>query len=319
MRPCRFVIFSLLIVSCSLPIARPAAVETLPAPSKAAETASLPAALDSTETALPTLAATATVPPCDPSTADYCITAGVFRFSRPINPPGNDEIDPSYPYASTQKGKRDAHHGVEFQNAFGADVLAAGGGEVMFADADKTVKFSPWNNFYGNVVIIRHADGMFTLYAHLSAVLVQAGDEVEAGDVIGQVGMSGAATGPHLHFEVRQGSDYADYFATQNPELWLFPPQGTGALSITLKTGYEQNYERPLVITRYATGSDDPVYTYYTSAYARDFEFNPEDAVLGNLPPGRYKIAFNDPSGLKERFVFVEEGRLTEVIFVLDG
>ena len=319
MRPCCFVIFSLLIVSCNLPLSQTAAVETLPTPSKAVETVTLPTTLDPTETALPTLAVTQTPIPCDPYTADYCITAGVFTFSRPINPPGNDEIDLSYPYASTQKGKRDAHHGVEFQNAFGTEVLAAGDGEGAFADADGAVKFSPWNNFYGNVVIIRHPGDLFTLYAHLSNILVVPGQTLHAGDLIGNVGMSGGATGPHLHFEVRKGSDFTDYFSTQNPELWLFPPQGTGALSITLKTGYEQNYERPLVITRYASGSDDPVYTYYLSAYARDFEFNLEDAVLSNLPPGKYKVAFNDTSGLKERFVFVEAGKLTEVVFVLGG
>lgn len=257
--------------------------------------------------------------PCDPFTAEYCITNGQFLFQRPIQPPDNDRIDLSYAYASTQNGKRDPHHGVEFQNAFGTPVYAAGDGEVVFADADKTTKFSPWTNFYGNVVIIQHANDIYSLYAHLSSILVQAGDQVVAGDEIGQVGATGGATGSHLHFEVRTGSDYSDYFSTQNPELWMIPPQETGTLSITLKTSYEQNYERPLVITRYANESDDPIYTYYISTYTKGFEFNLEDAVLSSLPPGKYKIAFSDVSGLKERFVFVEAGRCTQVVFDLSG
>jgi hypothetical protein len=97
----------------------------------------------------------------------------------------------------------------------------------------------------------------------------------------------------------------------------MMPPPGTGALSITLQTGFEKNYERPLVISRYADASDELLYTYYITSYAKTFEFNVEDAVISNLVPGRYKIAFSDSSGLKERFVFVETGKLTQVFFDL--
>lgn len=244
---------------------------------------------------------------------------GTFIFQRPIQPPYNMVTDLTYAYASTQNGKRDPHHGVEFQNDFGTPVHAAGDGVVVFADVDKSVKFSPWTNFYGNVVVIRHAGEVYTLYAHLSTIAVRAGAEVKAGEVIGQVGQTGGATGSHLHFEVRTGSEYTDHFSTQNPELWMAPPSGTGAISITLQTGLDRNYERPLVISRYADTSDELLYTYYITSYTKTFEFNPEDAVISNLVPGRYKIAFGDISGLKERFVFVEEGKLTEVVFVLDG
>ncbi len=315
-----FTLLILLLVSCNLPSSESETIITMTAP--------IPTIITPTKTDFParTLVETPIPPtststpiPCDPVTTDFCITNGQFLFQRPIQPPDNDRIDLSYAYASTQNGKRDPHHGVEFQNAFGTPDYAAGAGEVVFADADKTTKFSPWTNFYGNVVIIQHANEIYSLYAHLSSILVRVGDKVTAGDEIGQVGATGGATGSHLHFEVRTGSAYADYFSTQNPELWMLPPQGMGALSVTLKTSYERNYERPLVITRYADGSDDPIYTYYITTYTKGFEFNPEDAVLSSLPPGKYKIAFSDYSGLKERFVFVEAGKLTEVVFDLDG
>ena len=316
-------IFALGIVSCNLPALDTAQTATASPVSIFTSTSTL---IPSTEHSLPVSSETPILPtltatpiPCDLSTADYCIANGQFLFQRPIQLPDNDRIDLSYAYASTQNGKRDPHHGVEFQNAFGTSVYAAGAGEVVFADADKTTKFSPWTNFYGNVVIIQHTNEIYTLYAHLSSILVRVGDTVNTGDEIGQVGATGGATGSHLHFEVRTGSAYADYFSTQNPELWMLPPQGMGALSVTLKTSYERNYERPLVITRYADGSGDPIYTYYITTYTKGFEFNPEDAVLSGLPPGKYKIAFSDSSGLKERFVFVEAGKLTEVIFDLDG
>jgi len=304
---------SLLIAACSLPSSTEVTIPTMTQTAPPSTPTIAP-----TATTLPTftpIPPTATVIPCDPLTADYCISAGGFIFQRPILPPDNNQVDLTYMYASTQNGKREAHHGVEFQNAFGTPVHAAGDGVVVFADSDKTTKFAPWTNFYGNLVVIQHADGIYTLYAHLSAILVQAGAEVKAGDVIGQVGATGGATGSHLHFEVRTGSAYTDYSSTQNPELWLMPPPGTGALSITLKTSYERNYERALVISRYAEDSDTILFTYYATTYTRGFERHPEDLVLNSLPAGRYKIAFSDSFGLQERFVRVEEGRLTEVVF----
>lgn len=313
-RPVLF-ICALILAACNLPIAAPAAVTIEPAatiPIPATQTETLPPS--ATFTVIPPTS-TATPIPCDPHTADYCITNGHLVFQRPILPPDNGKPDMSYLYASTQNGKRDAHHGIEFQNGFGTAVHAAGDGEVVFADADKTVKFAPWTNFYGNVIIIRHTGEVYTLYAHLSNILVLPGTQVKMGELIGQVGHSGGATGSHLHFEVRRGSAYTEYFSTENPELWFIPAQGMGALSITLVTGREKNYEHPLVISHYATGEDRIIFTQYISSYTKGFEHNPEDAALNNLPQGRYKIAFSDSSGLRERFVIVEAGLLTEVVF----
>jgi murein DD-endopeptidase MepM/ murein hydrolase activator NlpD len=315
MKPAIFTCFAILLISCNMPLS-PATAESDPVQSGTVSPTLQPTIVPPLSTSSPIPPSPTSTPiPCDPLTADYCISDGHFLFQRPIQPPGNDSVDLTYLYASTSNGKRDAHHGVEFQNAFGTQVHAAGDGVVAFADADRTVKFSPWNDFYGNAVIIRHQDEMYTLYAHLSAIMVQAGNQVKAGDVIGQVGATGGATGPHLHFEVRAGSDYEEYFSTENPVLWFIPQPGSGAISITLKTQSENNYEHPLVVMRLADGSDDALFTYYIKSYARGFEHNAEDAALDNLPAGRYKIALNDSSGLKERIVFVEAGRLTEVFF----
>jgi murein DD-endopeptidase MepM/ murein hydrolase activator NlpD len=56
---------------------------------------------------------------------------------------------------------------------------------------------------YGNLVVVRHTSGVTTLYAHLSKILVTSGRRVTGGAVVGLVGQTGDATGPHLHFEVR--------------------------------------------------------------------------------------------------------------------
>lgn len=88
------------------------------------------------------------------------------------------------------------HAGVDLAAKTGTPVGAATGGTVTHAGPAGT---------YGNLVTIRHADGFETRYAHLSAVNVQKGDTVIPGQEIGKVGSTGHSTGPHLHFELRQG------------------------------------------------------------------------------------------------------------------
>jgi murein DD-endopeptidase MepM/ murein hydrolase activator NlpD len=80
----------------------------------------------------------------------------------------------------------------------GTSIYAAADGVVIVAQSN-----GGWNGGYGNYVVIQHSNGTQTLYAHMSKVLVGTGSEVAQGDVIGRIGATGEATGPHLHFEVR--------------------------------------------------------------------------------------------------------------------
>ncbi len=85
------------------------------------------------------------------------------------------------------------HKGVDIAVAYGRDVRAAADGVVAFAGTQ---------NGYGNTVVVNHAGGRQTRYAHLSEQAVQAGDRVTEGQVLGKSGNSGRSTGPHLHFEL---------------------------------------------------------------------------------------------------------------------
>jgi len=87
------------------------------------------------------------------------------------------------------------HDGLDIAAASGTSVGAAAGGEVTYVG---------WSGDYGRLIRISHGDGIETGYGHLSGYAVEKGDRVAAGDVIGYVGSSGNATGPHLHFEVRK-------------------------------------------------------------------------------------------------------------------
>jgi murein DD-endopeptidase MepM/ murein hydrolase activator NlpD len=84
---------------------------------------------------------------------------------------------------------------------------------------------------YGLTVVVEHAPGLQTRYAHLSASLVRVGDEVTAGQPIGRAGRSGRATGPHLHFEVIQDGQRIDpeLAAARFAALDEFKPQRLAA------------------------------------------------------------------------------------------
>ena len=86
----------------------------------------------------------------------------------------------------------------------GSDISWSGCyGSPALASADGTVVAAGWGGAYGYRVIIDHGGGYQTVYAHCSALYVQAGQQVSQGDTIAAIGQTGNATGPHLHFEIR--------------------------------------------------------------------------------------------------------------------
>jgi murein DD-endopeptidase MepM/ murein hydrolase activator NlpD len=88
---------------------------------------------------------------------------------------------------------------VDLAAQSGTPIMAAADGQVIIA------KEGGWNGGYGSYVVINHDNGSQTLYAHMSQVAATVGEEVVQGQVIGYVGMTGDATGPHVHFEIRNG------------------------------------------------------------------------------------------------------------------
>jgi murein DD-endopeptidase MepM/ murein hydrolase activator NlpD len=98
------------------------------------------------------------------------------------------------------------HDGIDLSAPEGTRIGAAAPGTVIYAGAQSG---------YGSIVILRHEGGLVTLYAHCSALLVEEGATVKAGQAIAKVGQTGRSSGPHLHFEVREGT------RPRNPLLYL--------------------------------------------------------------------------------------------------
>jgi murein DD-endopeptidase MepM/ murein hydrolase activator NlpD len=92
-------------------------------------------------------------------------------------------------------GRMRFHEGVDIVAPRGAAIRAAASGKVVFAGR---------NHGYGNMVMLQHADGRRTLYAHAERLMVRTGQTVSSGQTIAAVGSTGHSTGPHLHFEVRE-------------------------------------------------------------------------------------------------------------------
>lgn len=308
--------FFLLLVACSArqPVAQVVQPTSIP-PTILLPTPTL-INIPRTATAPPTTILSTNTPiRCEPRAADYCITDDHFILQRPIQPPYNDSVDGTYRYASTVNGTRDPHHGIEIGNEYGSPVQAAGDGVVLFAGLDEEAVFSPWKNFYGNVIVIQHVDGLYTLYAHLSKIDVQAGQAVTMGEKIGEVGQSGAATGSHLHFEVRRG-DAENYFATLNPELWLHPKPGFGAMALSLVDDAGK-FQRGQLTLQYYSDANEALATFYVDTYHKSLALGVENAGLGDLPAGRYRIALLFNGHLYERWVAVQSGKLTQVVIVV--
>ncbi|MFC9842231.1 transglycosylase family protein [Streptomyces sp. NPDC060223] len=104
------------------------------------------------------------------------------------------------PYHATGSSWSKGYHtGVDFPVPTGTSVKSVAAGSVVSAG---------WGGSFGYQVVVRHADGRYTQYAHLSAISVKAGQSVAAGQRIGRSGSTGNSTGPHLHFEVRTGPGF---------------------------------------------------------------------------------------------------------------
>jgi murein DD-endopeptidase MepM/ murein hydrolase activator NlpD len=131
----------------------------------------------------------------------------------PAGWPVNGRLESGYGVRSDPFSREGAYHtGLDISASIGDRVAATADGVVVQAGMA--------GNYagYGRVVIVNHGNGYQTLYGHLLRVTVMPGQQIRQGDIVGEVGMSGRTTGPHLHYEVRVGA------APINPYRFLNKP-----------------------------------------------------------------------------------------------
>ena len=115
---------------------------------------------------------------------------------------GAPDITSTFGYRTDPfNGHAALHAGIDFRDPYGSPIRATAAGKVVTAGN---------GGGYGNMVEIDHGNGLSTRYGHMSAILVDEGQSVEAGTVVGRLGSTGRSTGPHLHYEVRVDDDAVD-------------------------------------------------------------------------------------------------------------
>jgi lysostaphin len=165
--------------------------------------------------------------PTKPANGKPPASAPVKPPAKPVAPPGEGEAASKSPtgnklppvperYAGAYRWPLDAgivssEYGERWGKLHKGIDIAADQGEPVYAMADGVVIYaSDGMRGYGNVVIVRHDANLSTLYAHNSALEVHAGDRVKQGELIALLGSTGHSTGPHTHFEIRNGDQPVD-------------------------------------------------------------------------------------------------------------
>jgi hypothetical protein len=254
-----------------------------------------------------------------------------YWFARPVD--SNAVNYGLFYYSYGSDGPENAwrvHHGIDMPNPIGESVRAAGPGTVLWAadgfrveQADGSISETTYS--YGNTVLIRHDFGyrgqpLYTLYAHLSAILVTRGQRVETGDIVGLVGDTGIVTGSHVHFEVRVGDN--SWYAVRNPILWMVPYSGHGTIAgRVVGADGELLFDADISVIDRESGRVVQTTTSYADADTnRDGKTDilsdavwQENFAAGDIPAGRYRVVTRIDGVPVARFVEVFEGTTTFV------
>ena len=237
-----------------------------------------------------------------------------------------DFADRTYLFGASKNNAYRVHHGLDMVNPTGTPVYAAASGTVIFAGKDSGTRFGPSTipNFYGNMVLVKlktqyHNQDVYYLNGHLDVVQVSEGQQVNEGDVLGKIGMTGTADGPHLHFEVRVGG--TTYANSRNAALWLKMLPGTGALVGKVTDAAGKPAPAAVVsLFKDITASDVQKYWGETSTYAVDplGKLNPDDdwnenIAITDLPVGYYELRVNLDGQTYVRHVTIRDGQTTSL------
>jgi len=228
---------------------------------------------------------------------DPSITESHFWLSKPLPGAGRTLINQRFPYGWDENGRLLLHNGVDVAEDLGTPVLAVADGSVVVAQSDLNAWYGWRCDWYGHLVVVEldetwQDQPIYVLYGHVLNLKVESGDRVTRGQPVAEVGFGGAATNPHLHFEVRIGENLFD--ATRNPMLWLNPGPTRGVIAGRLVDPEGRPWQGvPLALV----GSEGTAGRASTWSYLGDpqqlvnaDEGWAENFVFSDIQPGTYDI-----------------------------
>lgn len=221
-----------------------------------------------------------------------------FWMDKPLPGGGRYLINPTFPYGWDQSGRLVLHNGVDAGGGgLGTELPAVADGVVVTARSDENEWWGFRCNWYGQLVVLELDDKflgqpVYALYGHVLNIAVEEGERVSRGQTLAEVGFGGAATVPHLHFEVRVGEN--NYASTRNPMLWVRPPESRGLIAGRLIDPDGRPWQGVWIGAQNLSGEgieqvtwsylDDP-----TSLINPD-EVYAENFVFNDVQPGSYRL-----------------------------
>ncbi|WP_420631841.1 peptidoglycan DD-metalloendopeptidase family protein [Candidatus Leptofilum sp.] len=249
-----------------------------------------------------------------------------FNFIKPVPGGGRTIINKTFPYGSDGNGRYLLHNGIDIAGELGLPVLAVADGTVVVAQADDSALYGWRCNWYGHLIVLEldqtwQGQPIFVLYGHVLGLAVEVGQRVAQGEPIAEVGVGGAAIVPHLHLEVRVGTN--EFGSTRNPMLWIHPGPTRGVVAGRLVDPQGRPWQG-VTITLIDASEDEPLFIN-TYSYQGDPQnlINPdellaENFVFADVMPGEYTL-FVKLQGVEYRQpVQVVEGELTTVELVTE-
>lgn len=230
-------------------------------------------------------------------TPDAEVAQTHFWLSKPLPGAGRILINQRFPYGWDENGRLLLHNGVDMAEDLGTPVLAVDDGTIIVAQSDMNAWYGWRCDWYGHLVVLELDQKwqdlpVYVLYGHVLNLTVEVGQRVERGDQVAEVGFGGAATHPHLHFEVRIGDN--EFGATRNPMLWLDPGPTRGVIAGRIVDPEGRPWQGvPLaLVSRNGDGERYATYSYLGDPQKLS---NPdrgwaENFVFSDIKPGEYDL-----------------------------
>ncbi|MEM8859306.1 MAG: peptidoglycan DD-metalloendopeptidase family protein [Chloroflexota bacterium] len=247
-----------------------------------------------------------------------------FWMDKPLPGGGRYLINPTFPYGWDQSGRLVLHNGVDSGGGgLGTELPAVGDGVVVTARSDENEWWGFRCNWYGQLVVIEldekfYGQSVYALYGHVLNIAVEEGDRVRRGETVAEVGFGGAASVPHLHFEVRVGNN--DYISTRNPMLWVRPPDSRGVIVGRLVDPSGRPWQGVWISAQSLSeqGVEQITWSYLddpTSLINPD-EVYAENFVFNDVLPGNYRLYLEIQGKRYTADVSVDGGEVSTVEIV---